>query len=373
VFVAAAGLTPWLAWLGPLGFAPLVALVGLLCLPAARLGERDRPVALILLALLAWAALSSLWSPFHPTKPANSVALKLALQLVLYGAAWQGAQSASRRTARWALQTLAWGLAGLGVLLAAEAATNGAIYLALRDLIHSPIRPDLGRKNLAQATFVLALLWPVAAAAGRRAGAPVWLAPIMAAGAGAAAYRFFADAPVLSIGLALLTGGLVWSSPRRGPQMLGVGAAGFILLMPLAVLATRNDNLAARLPLSYAERVGYWDYAVDRIGDHPLRGWGLDASRTFSPHIQLHPHDGALQVWLELGVLGAVLAALFWIAAFRRLSGDRRDLLAAGTAGSMATYLLFGAVSFGVWQEWWLALGALVACIAALGRPASDG
>ena len=29
--------------------------------------------------------------------------------------------------------------------------------------------------------------------------------------------------------------------------------------------------------------------------------------------------------------------------------------------------LFFGVVSFGVWQEWWLALAALVAVIAALG------
>ena len=46
---------------------------------------------------------------------------------------------------------------------------------------------------------------------------------------------------------------------------------------------------------------------------------------------------------------------------------DRR--LAAVAAASACAYLMIGAVSFGIWQEWWLALGALVvAVIVALRR-----
>jgi O-antigen ligase len=115
--------------------------------------------------------------------------------------------------------------------------------------------------------------------------------------------------------------------------------------------------------------VSYWSYAVERIAERPLAGWGLDASRAFSPHIQLHPHNGALQVWLELGLPGAVLLALVWAQNYRRLGREGRRLVAPATAGSAAVYLFFGLVSFGVWQEWWLALGALVAVIAALAEP----
>jgi hypothetical protein len=35
-------------------------------------------------------------------------------------------------------------------------------------------------------------------------------------------------------------------------------------------------------------------------------------------------------------------------------------------AASSAVFLLFLAINFGVWQEYWLALGALVAVLAAL-------
>lgn len=370
VFVVLAAVTPLLAWLGPLGFAPVVALAGLACLPAVRLAPRDRPMVVLLLTLLAWAALSSLWSRFQPTKPANSTALKLAFELLLYGAAWQGAQRASPRTARLALRVFAWGLALLGVVMAIEAYTRGGVYLSIRNMIHQPIRPDLGQKNVAHGTFAAAVLWPVVAAAGRKAGAPWLLAVPMALGMGWLAHVLDSDAPVLSLGLVVLAGGATWIWPRLAPQALGLLAAAFILLMPVVILATHHIDIASHLPLSDAERVGYWNYAADRIADHPLRGWGLDASRTFSPHIELHPHNGSLQLWLELGPLGAGLAALFWIMAFRRVAGDQRSLMAVGVAGSMVTYLLFGAVSFGVWQEWWLGLGALVAAIAGLARAA---
>ena len=35
--------------------------------------------------------------------------------------------------------------------------------------------------------------------------------------------------------------------------------------------------------------------------------------------------------------------------------------MAGAAAGAVAAYLVIGALSFGVWQEWWLGLGALTA------------
>jgi len=363
----AAVLTPLFAWLGPLGFAPLVALVGLICLPPLRISARETPLAVVLLVAVAWAAFSTFWSPHKPDELEDSVALKLLLQLPLYWSAWAVARRAEPARRRLALRLFAWGLAMYGTLLLVEALTGGAVYQGLRNLIHDPIRPDLGRKNIAQGSFVLALLWPVAAAGGYRAGAPAWLALPMAAGTVLLAHDFLSDAPVLAVGLAILVGGLVWIWPRTAPKTLALGAAGTMLAMPLVILGVNLAGLGKHLPESWEQRMGYWSYAIQRIAEHPFRGWGLDASREFSPHIQLHPHNGALQIWLELGLLGAAAAALSWAFVFRRLARDERSLVAAATAGSASVYLLFGVVSFGVWQEWWLALAALTALIAALG------
>ena len=113
-------------------------------------------------------------------------------------------------------------------------------------------------------------------------------------------------------------------------------------------------------------RLGYWSNTVDAIAEKPLLGWGLDASRTFSG-VGLHPHNGALQAWLELGALGAAAAALFWAMSLRRLSREGRDLMAAAIAASAGLYLLFEAVGHGIWQEHWLAMGALAAIVGVLG------
>ena len=48
VLTGVAVLTPLFAWLGPLGFAPLLGLAGLLCLPAFRVTMREAPLLVIL-------------------------------------------------------------------------------------------------------------------------------------------------------------------------------------------------------------------------------------------------------------------------------------------------------------------------------------
>jgi O-antigen ligase len=144
----------------------------------------------------------------------------------------------------------------------------------------------------------------------------------------------------------------------------------YLLIAPAVVWAVRATGhygaIEHAVPLSWSMRMTFWSHTVDWIGDHPLRGWGLDASRMFGPGIVLHPHDDALQLWLELGVLGVLLAAGIWWSAVSRLARAERDIGAAAVTASAGVYLLFGALNFGVWQEWWLALAALIAVAAAL-------
>jgi O-antigen ligase len=139
--------------------------------------------------------------------------------------------------------------------------------------------------------------------------------------------------------------------------------------MPAIIWAVRRtgdyEAIQHAIPLSWSLRMGYWSHAIDWIRLRPLRGWGLDASRSFGPGIVLHPHNHPLQIWLELGAVGAIAAAAFWWAALSRLSRPDRDLATAATAACATAYLLFG-VNFGIWQDWWLSLGALVAVVSAM-------
>lgn len=373
VLIGAAGLVAPLGWLAPMGFAALLALVGALCLPAIGVADEDRPALAILFSALIWAAVSTTWSPFHPSHAGNSTILKLALQLPLYWSAVRAARRADPRLKARALRVFAVSMALFGAILLIEALLAGDILRRLHDL-YEPIRPDLARKNLGQSTFALALLAPLAAL-----GAPprfrLALSLALAVATALAAHAFDADDPLVALVLAPSVGFAVYRWPGRAPKVLAGLAGAMFLATPMVVWSVRrlSDYAAIEhaIPLSWAMRMGYWSHAVDWIGERPLRGWGLDASRMFAPGIQLHPHDGALQIWLELGALGAVAAAAFWIVILARLSRPRPDVVAAATGASVSVYLLFGAINFGVWQEWWLGLGALVAVIAALTAPTS--
>ena len=370
VMVGAAVLIPLLAWLSPLGFAPLLALIGLLCLPALRLGEGDRPVLMVLTGALAWAAISTLWSPWRPESFEGDGVVQLGLALPLYWSAICGARRADRRLAGLALRILAWGLALVGVELIADSFADGRIYQRLHEAVEGPLRPDLARWNMARASFILALLWPAVLVGGLRRRGDLALLGVTVAGQVIAGHVTGADAPVVALPLAAAAMLVVWRRPAGGPRLMAAAAAAFTLLMPVLVWALRvaggYAKVESELTMTWAARMSYWSHAVDWIAERPLRGWGLDASRAMGPGIQLHPHNEALQMWLELGLPGAVAAAAFWGLSLLRLARERRDLAMAGVAGSCAVYLLFAWVSYGAWQGWWLALGALIAVLSAL-------
>jgi O-antigen ligase len=78
----------------------------------------------------------------------------------------------------------------------------------------------------------------------------------------------------------------------------------------------------------------------------------------------LHPHNAALQLWLELGGIGAALyAALYAVCLIGLLRLPlTREALAAGAALVAAVFVI-GQLSFNVWQSWWLCAQFLTAAI----------
>lgn len=357
-------LTPPIAWAAPLAFAPLLALAGLACLPAFRVRNRDRAAYLALIVLAFWALGSTVWSPYRPTIE-DSTALKLWAEVVLYFSAVSAAQRLSPSTLGLCARILAWGMAALGLLMVVEAVSGAAVYRALRVAMGDPIRPDLGIKNIAQALFVLTLLLAPASLAAWRTLRQPWLTIPMVAGLILGCLVFGYDAPILALASAAGVAAAVWAWPSVAPRVVAVLTGVYLLCAPVVVQALRASGLYAQaeadVPLSWSERMGYWRHAADGIVIHPARGWGLDASRMFSPGIQLHPHNGALQIWLELGLVGVFAVAAFWVLVFLRLARKERDPAVVAAAASCTAYLVFGSVSFGVWQEWWLGLGALMA------------
>src|SRR5205823_3722293 len=139
---------------------------------------------------------------------------------------------------------------------------------------------------------------------------------------------------------------------------------------------------------SAGHRLLIWSFTGDRIAERPVLGWGLDASRAIpggnddirpgQKWLPLHPHDAALQVWLELGAPGAALfAALLGLLWLRLAVAPWPRLYAAAAGGGLSAALAVAFAGWGIWQEWWLgtlslALFAMMAMArAAEPRPAS--
>ena len=75
-----------------------------------------------------------------------------------------------------------------------------------------------------------------------------------------------------------------------------------------------------------------------------------------------HPHNGALQIWTELGAVGACLALAVLGLVLRLLATLPDEIFAPGLA-LLAAAVSVSLVGHGLWQGWWAAaIGAAIVC-----------
>nr|WP_295108682.1 O-antigen ligase family protein [uncultured Caulobacter sp.] len=369
-------MTPLVGYLAPLGSATVLTLVGLLATPGL---ARSRPPVLPMFALLLlvlWAVISLAWSPAAPhwgdfkrSKDLEDLTiLKLVLEVGLYATAYAALGGMSTRSARLASRVMAVGVILLALLTFLDGLSKGVVYMALRQLSGDPVKPDIAVVKVSMGTYTMVLLfWPVVRLldAWKFPGRNILIA-LTALMILIGAHLTGADAPIA----AMLLAGVAWLGVRLIGKpfvraMIPIVSAIFIFA-PMAILWAVRSGLFAWLhvlaPPSWDARLNIWAYAANLTVDHALRGWGFDAARTFLG-IPLHTHNAALQLWLELGSVGAALAAAFFAWILYRIVGqteeNRRD--GAMAAATLTAFLVIGGVSFGVWQEWWLALGVIAA------------
>ena len=337
------------------------------------------------LALFAWGAASALWA-LQPLK-----ALGTAVQIggfVLLGAAACRAVAEDDEAAkrRLVLAASAGLLAGL-LLAGLDAATGNGVRAAVRGLKEAPAHLRFGLKPAASA---IALWLPLAAAA---PGLPrVWRGVILAVGA-AVLLLLPGETPKIAVLAAAAAGGAALLAPRLAPRLLGALVAAAILLMPFALGPVLARGVPADgIALSAVHRLLIWDFAAARVAERPVLGWGMEGSRAvpgrdahpspgtlerfglsgpaagYLPNAELlplHPHNGALQLWLELGAPGALLGAMFAFLLGRAAAhAARPEVATAALAAGAVTAML----SFGTWQEWWVG-AELMAAAAIAGLP----
>jgi O-antigen ligase len=268
---------------------------------------------------------------------------------------------------------------GFGLVLGLAAAfadwqSGNALRAAVRGLKEVPETLMFGLKPAAS---LMALLLPMAFALPWHWGARAVLLVLGAAVLISLPGETARLATIAGLGAAVL--GL--AAPRVGPRLVGAGVALVILLMPFLVTFVPQIP-SPKLPHSAVHRLVIWDFAAARIAEKPLTGWGLEASRampggraqpdaatldrlniTLPAHreflalrhvevMPLHPHNGALQLWLELGGIGALIGAALMLAL--GFAASRSAAPAVG-AGMLASAAVTGMLSFGLWQAWWVA------------------
>lgn len=356
-----------LSYVGPQAFAPLAGIFGLLALPWVLTRAKPPGWQTALVLLVAWSAASLFWAPapLSPIRWDQQTALKLALQAALYPPLILIAARIGEPEARRASLIMAWGACCLSLLVILDAILGAQLYLAMTRLVGLTVTPDIGVIKLAQNGCTLAVLFWPARDALRNIGHP--LTPfVLVVALACASLLLGADAPVLATLAGAVAYGVVRRYGRTGLSWIIRGVTLYWFATPLLVFGARATGLiglaAAHAPASWASRLQIWSFAIDRIAEHPLIGWGLDASRAFPEAIPLHTHNGALQLWLELGLPGALIMAALWAIAFRLIAARIEQRQAAAAAAAVAVACLAtGAVSFGLWQEWWLALQAFAA------------
>lgn len=399
ILAAVAFLAPPLAYAAPLGLAPLAyvgAALGLACLLAHRVRPRLVPPAVLLplLAVGAWAVLSGFWAV--DPKGAVTGGLRL-LGSLLGGAVLFGLSGRlDARGRRRVLRALAAGLLVDALLLLLDFATGGTVSrLILGNADWQRREVFWLNRDLAVMTL---LVWPLLMGipGGRARIAGMAAVPLIAFAAAAIHYNTALLA--VATGLGAMAAAVVFR--HRLAWILGGAAAVAVLAAPLLASQFLDPvRLQAKevvLPNSGYHRAIIWKFAADRIAERPVLGWGMASSPRIpggerevetsvtatgayfiAPLMPLHPHNGPLQVWLELGAVGAVgLAAFLFLAARRSLGATEDRWSSALIAGQYATALAFFAASFGAWQGWWhgaLWIAATLMAVAARPQLAVSG
>jgi len=383
VLGAVAVVAPAVGVFAPLALAPLLAVAAVAAVAVARLrGDSwsafPGACAVLLGVTVLWSLISLLWAPeprFAAAK-LGELALLFAAGVVVLGVAMSLDRAQRRRVERLLIIGFALALALLCIELVAGYPIR---YLERTDwpgVQHLKSSFDRG------ATVLAVLVWPAARALWRRSN-------LAAVGLWIATAALVTSLSSATAKLALLLGIAVFVAGRATPR-----ATAAILGGVLAVAIVVSPLLAARIPsldildlnwpfnttagttgksaiMSGKHRLLIWRFTADRIAEKPLFGWGFNASRWLpggnaivmdqENALPLHPHNVALQWWVELGLPGALLAAtlaLLAAGAIRRIDDPHGAASGAALLTSAAT---IAALSFGTWQSWWIAALALAA------------
>lgn len=324
------------------------------------------PLGLVALAFLGWSLVSVGWSEFRglSLRALGEFWLPLAAALVL------GLRLPQRMT-RLAFWILAGSAVAACLLIIAELSTGLTMRQSLGMRFNSYIfnRPAL-------TLLVLAPPLAVWLAGRERIGGALALA-FSAFLLGTAAYS---DSGAASLGFIVTL--IVFLFARLAPRTSLCLAAGAIVVVMAGApfFGSVSDRLISsslheRLANAHSrERVDIWLSFGSAIQARPFLGAGFGVSPRMRdasvaekvPEARRtllavgHPHNTPVQIWAELGIVGAALALVILLLTLRIVS-RQPHIVRAASLSLMAGAVAVALVGHGAWQGWWAAsLGAAI-------------
>ncbi|MEM9733414.1 MAG: O-antigen ligase family protein [Pseudomonadota bacterium] len=168
----------------------------------------------------------------------------------------------------------------------------------------------------------------------------------------------------------LLTLSRVWLALILGA--MGVSLILFPLLLPHLETATQVLPAWLRQAANLDHRFGIWNGYADLVAQAPFVGWGVEAHRhfgmigfdlpeAFGRQVN-HPHNLSLELWLNFGLVGVLLALICLFCLYRALRSLPLLEQVAGLQIIVVAYVYMMS-STAIMQGWWVATLTLVGAL----------
>lgn len=362
-------LMPMIAQPSGLGLAPLLVIAGIWSLfTDARNHDLTSifktPLVPLLAGFLTYALISSLWAP-------DMIRALRTFLLLAVGSCFGLALLHQAKAVNTRDQQRIGNALLIGMFFGILALFAGYIYGKITGIpLWGGVDEDPARKLSHAATVLNLMFWPTAQVLYNRRAFKTLIAL-----ASVIIILFYLVEHSASLS-AMLISGLAFFMIRqfgiKAIKPIALLAGMSIFTMPfLTELIPSFDQMISMAnengvnPASF-HRLFIWRFATDNIWTYPWLGWGLDASRNIPgakelilwgiETMPLHPHNEALQVWLELGAAGAIAVTVIVYKILSR-TGSAFNLAYA------VSYLIYAMLSYGAWQGWWFAAAWLVAAL----------
>jgi len=235
------------------------------------------------------------------------------------------------------------------------------------------------------ASVMVVLVWPIGVLAHRQFGL-IGLA-VLVGGTVLAVGLLDNKAAMLAAVVGFFAALCAHVKPRVIAVLPLVSVLVFAVAVPVSIGGFKSSiqSLVAdtSVDASIRHRLHVWNFSAEKASEKPVMGWGMGSSRAvpggdevrvfpgfdgrFSGQgesLPLHPHNGFLQVFLELGIVGLLLAAGTIFLVLKNLAAKAEESgLTAPVAGFILSVMIVGSISFGAWQGWWVSLQLLAGAL----------